>query len=201
VETFTNDPGTFSYPSVAAFQTGLGNAFNITLGDRSADLFINALGTFVQDSITLGPRVKLDVGLRYDYIGSPTEPDNKIVVFDASKNALVQLGSGIDQVHKNANDLQPRLGVIWNPTGDGKLVVRGAYAVMINQTNTGHVGGSTSNPPLATPLNVAGNVRSTARWPRRRHRGLHRRRPTRASCRAACRRGTSTSNASSAQPA
>jgi hypothetical protein len=159
VATFTNDPGTFAYPSLAAFQTGLGNAFNITLGDRSADLFIDALGTFVQDSISLGPRVKLDLGLRYDYIGSPSEPDNKIVVFDAAKDALVRLGSGIDQVHKNANDLQPRLGVIWNPTGDGRLVVRGAYAVMINQTNTGYVAGSTSNPPLATPLNVAGNVR------------------------------------------
>jgi hypothetical protein len=30
---------------------------------------------------------------------------------------------------------------------------------MVNQTNTGAVTGSTSNPPLATPLNVTGNVR------------------------------------------
>ena len=30
---------------------------------------------------------------------------------------------------------------------------------MINQTNTGYVGGSASNPPLATPLNVAGTVK------------------------------------------
>ena len=158
VSTFTNDPGTFNYATVAAFQAGIGNAFNVTLGDRSADLIIPAVGLFVQDSITLGPRVKLDLGLRYDYIGSPSEPNDKIVLFDAAKTALVRLGAGIDQVHKNANDLQPRVGVIWNPTSDGKLAVRGAYAVMINQTNTGYVGGSTSNPPLATPLNVAGAV-------------------------------------------
>ena len=49
--------------------------------------------------------------------------------------------------------------MIWNPTGNGDLVVRGAYAVMVNQTNTGYVGGSASNPPLATPLNVAGAVK------------------------------------------
>ena len=30
---------------------------------------------------------------------------------------------------------------------------------MTNQTNTGYVSGLASNPPLATPLNVAGNVR------------------------------------------
>jgi hypothetical protein len=38
VSTFTNDPGTFTYASVAAFQAGLGNAFNVTLGDRAVDL-------------------------------------------------------------------------------------------------------------------------------------------------------------------
>ncbi len=159
VATYTNDPGTFTYATVAAFQTGLGNAFSVTLGDRSVDLLINTVGAFVQDSISLGPRVKLDVGLRYDFIGAPTEPNNKLVLFDATNDALVRLGSGIDQPHKNGSDLQPRLGVIWNPTGDGKLAVRGAYAVMINQTNTGYIGGSASNPPLATPLNVAGAVR------------------------------------------
>jgi hypothetical protein len=159
VATFTKDPGTFTYPSVAAFQTGLGNAFSVTLGDRSAQLLINAVGLFVQDSISLGSRVKLDAGLRYDYIGAPKEPDNKLVVFDAASVALVRLGAGIDQVHKNAKDFQPRLGIIWNPTGDGRLAVRGAYAVMVNQTNTGYIGGSTSNPPLATPLQVSGNVR------------------------------------------
>jgi hypothetical protein len=159
VATFTNDPGTFTYATVAAFQTGLGNAFNITLGDRSADLHINTMGAFIQDSISVGSNVKLDVGLRYDYIGAPTEPNNKLVLFDASKVALVQLGNGIDQPHKNGSDFQPRLGVIWNPTGDSKLAVRGAYAVMVNQTNTGYIGGSSSNPPLAVPLNVSGAVR------------------------------------------
>jgi outer membrane receptor protein involved in Fe transport len=165
VATFTKDPGTFTYPSIAAFQAGLGNGFNITLGDRSANLLIPAFGTFVQDSISFGPNVKLDLGLRYDYIGAPTEPNNKIVVFDAANDALVQIGSGIDKPFQSSNDVQPRIGMIWNPTRDGKLAVRGAYAVMINQSNTGIIGGATSNPPLATPLQVtasgtaASNVR------------------------------------------
>jgi hypothetical protein len=159
VATFTNDPGSFTYATVAAFQTGLGNAFNITLGDRAVDLHINTMGAFVQDSISLGSRVKLDVGLRYDYIGAPTEPTNNLVLFDAAKVALVRLGSGIDQPHKNGSDFQPRLGLIWNPMADGKLAVRAAYAIMVNQTNTGYIGGAGANPPLAVPLNVAGAVR------------------------------------------
>jgi hypothetical protein len=123
---FNLDPGTFSYPSVAAFQTGLGNAFNITLGDRSFDLFIDAFGGFVQDSISVRSNLKLDLGVRYDFIGAPSEKTNKLVVFDASTDSLVQVGSGVDRIHMNSNDLQPRVGVIWNPAGDSRLAVRGA---------------------------------------------------------------------------
>ncbi|PYR58411.1 MAG: hypothetical protein DMF91_17285 [Acidobacteria bacterium] len=156
---FNLDAGTFTYPSVAAFQTGLGNAFNITLGDRSYDLFTKSFGAFVQDSISAGGNLKLELGLRYDFLGTPTEANNRFVVFDAATDSLVRVGSGIDKVYKHNSDLQPRVGIIWNPTGDGRLAVRGAYAVMINQGNTGGVTGTTANPPLATPLNVTGNVR------------------------------------------
>ena len=144
---------------MAAFQTGLGNAFNITLGDRAYDLTINSVAGFVQDAISIGSNLKLDLGLRYDFIGAPTEASNKLVVFDAATNSLEQVGSGIDQIHKSTPDLQPPVGDIWNPTGSSNLAVRAAYAVMDNLQNTGVVTGATSNPPLATPLNVAGAVR------------------------------------------
>jgi hypothetical protein len=48
---FTSDTGAFTYPSLAAFQTGLGNAFSITLGDRPSDIIAPAAGAFVQDTI------------------------------------------------------------------------------------------------------------------------------------------------------
>jgi Carboxypeptidase regulatory-like domain/TonB dependent receptor-like, beta-barrel len=152
---FNGDPGTFTYPSVAAFQQGFGSAFAITLGDRSFNAYVNAIGGFVQDAISVGSRLKLDLGLRYDLLPSPTERDDKLVKFDAATSSLLRIGTnGFDQVTKNGSDFQPRIGVIWNPTGDGSLVVRGAYAVMINQTNTGYFTGETGNPPLVTPLSA-----------------------------------------------
>ena len=148
------DPGSFTYPSVAAFQSGFGSAFAITLGDRSFNAYVNAIGGFVQDAISLGSKVKLDLGLRYDFLPSPTEADNKLVMFDTTTSSLVRLGSGVDQITKNGSDFQPRVGVIWNPTSDGKLAVRGAYAVMVNQSNTGYFVGEAGNPPLVNPLSV-----------------------------------------------
>ncbi|HWW84457.1 MAG TPA: hypothetical protein VNZ26_12695, partial [Vicinamibacterales bacterium] len=152
---FSDDPGTFRYPSVAAFQQGYGNAFSITLGDQSFNALVNAVGAFAQDSISLRSNLKLDVGLRYDYLPSPTEANNKLVQFDPATLSLLQFGSGFNQVTKNGSDFQPRVGVIWNPTADGKLAVRAAYAVMVNQTNTGYFTGETGNPPLVTPLSVS----------------------------------------------
>jgi hypothetical protein len=149
------DPGNITYPSVAAFQQGFGSAFNITLGGLTYNAYVNAIGAFVQDSISLGANVKLDVGLRYDYLPSPTEGDNKLVEFDPSTASLIQFGTnGLSQITKNGSDFQPRVGVIWNPTSDGKLAVRGAYAVMVNQSNTGYFVGGANNPPLTTPLSA-----------------------------------------------
>jgi hypothetical protein len=158
---FNQDPGAFTYPSVAAFQQGFGSQFAITLGTRAYNAFVNAIGGFVQDSITLGSNLKLDLGLRYDYLPSPTEQDNKLVTFDPATVSLLQIGTnGFTQVTKNGSDFQPRLGVIWNPTGNGNTVVRAAYAVMVNQSNTGYFTGETGNPPIVSPF--SGQASGTA---------------------------------------
>ena len=72
-------PGPFTYPSVAAFEQGFGNAFATTLGTQAFNAYVNAIGAFVQDGISVGSNLKLDLGLRYDYMPSPTEQDNKLV--------------------------------------------------------------------------------------------------------------------------
>jgi carboxypeptidase family protein len=156
---FNQDPGAFTYPSVAAFQQGFGSQFAITLGDRSYNALVNAVGAFVQDSISVGSNLKLDLGLRYDYLPSPNEADDKLVTFDPTTVSLEQINGsgGFTQVTKNGSDFQPRIGVIWNTDGSGKTVVRGAYAVMVNQTNTGYFTGETGNPPLVTPLSAQAN--------------------------------------------
>jgi hypothetical protein len=158
---FNQDPGSFTYPSVAAFQQGFGSQFAITLGTRAYNVYVNAVGAFIQDSISVGSNLKLDLGLRYDYLPSPTEQDNKLVTFDPATASLLAIGTGsFTQVTRNGSDFQPRLGVIWNPTRDGKLAVRGAYAVMVNQSNTGYFTGETGNPPIVSPF--SGQAAGTA---------------------------------------
>ena len=90
---FSQDPGRFTYPSVAAFQQGFGSSFATTLGTQAFNAYVTAIGAFVQDSISAGPNLKLDLGLRYDYMPPPTEQDDKFVTFDPATTSLIQIGT------------------------------------------------------------------------------------------------------------
>jgi hypothetical protein len=155
---FTSDPGTFTFPSIAAFQTGLGNGFSVTLGNRPSDVIEGSVGAFVRDSFRASSKVTIEAGLRYDLNMAPYDTGNRFVVFNAANDTLRQLGSG-DKIYNNSNNLEPRVGVIYSPAADGRTVVRGAYAIMVDQPVTNVVTPTTANPPLATPLSVSGNVR------------------------------------------
>ena len=83
-ENFAEGTGVFNFPSVAAFLTGTANAFNTTLGERSSVIDQRAVGLFVQDQITVRDRLTLDLGMRYEWHVTPTERDNRFIVFDAA---------------------------------------------------------------------------------------------------------------------
>ena len=157
---FTSDPGFFTFPSLAGFQTGVGSNFTITLGDRPADLSVLAYGLFARDSYKVGRNLTLDLGVRLDSNGAPKEAQNRFVVFDPATAQLVRVGTGgRDKVYNDTHDVSPRLGVIWDPSGDGRTAVRAAYARTIDQPVTNALTGTSANPPLATPLTFAGNIR------------------------------------------
>jgi hypothetical protein len=157
---FTLDNGAFVFPTVAAFIAGNANSFTITLGNRPSSISQGALGAFVQDDYKVRRNVTLELGLRYDWNMSPTERYNRFVVFDPASRSLVQVNNGIAPVyHTNAKNFEPRVGFAWDPWGDGKTSLRGAYAVLVDQPVTNLVQPASANPPLATPLTFSGTIR------------------------------------------
>lgn len=77
---------------------------------------------FVQDKWTVNSRLAIDIGLRYDdqtgYI--PDFPR-----LDAAGNPTSETIPGADMIQwKN---WAPRVGLAWQPTGDGRTVLRGFY--------------------------------------------------------------------------
>ena len=109
---------------VQAYGAGIPSQFVQGLGSPS-DSFRNIpIGAFWQDSWRVNPHVTLNLGVRYDIEIPPTfKPPSGLA--QAGYNFLgLQKGIQTDK-----NNVQPRLGLAWDPKGDGKTVVRASYGM------------------------------------------------------------------------
>jgi Carboxypeptidase regulatory-like domain/TonB dependent receptor-like, beta-barrel len=157
---FRRGTGSFNFPTVADFLAGTANSFSVTLGNQSSSIAQGALGFFVQDNYRLRPNLTLELGLRYEWNMTPTERYDRFIVFDPQSASLVRVGTHIDEIHhQNNKNFQPRLGFAWDPFKDGKTVLRGAYAILVDQPVANVVTGTSANPPLAMPLTFTGPIR------------------------------------------
>ena len=154
-ENFAVGTGVFNFPSVTAFLSGTANAFNITLGERRSVIDQRAVGLFFQDQVTVHDRLTVELGVRYEWHVTPTERDNRFVVFDASDATLSRIGEIYRQNNRN---FEPRVGVAWQISGDGRTVLRAGYARAVDEPGTTAVRDTASNPPFGVPLTATGTI-------------------------------------------
>ena len=158
-DNFNEGTGLFNFPSVPAFMAGAANAFSITLGERRSYITQDAVAFFVQDQFIVRPNLTLDLGLRYEWHVTPTERDDQFVVFDADTASLVRVGVDVDKIYQENNaNFEPRVGMAWTPSADGRTVVRAAYGWAVDQPSTSMVRDTASNPPFAIPLTATGSI-------------------------------------------
>src|SRR6202011_80246 len=121
-------------------------------------IFVNSIGAFVQDNWKLTRNVMVVLGLRYDWYGTPTEAQNRFVVFDPATVSLVHVGQSggpSNAYQQSAKNFQPRVGLVWDPFREGKTLFRAAYAIMTDQPTLGLVTGLAANPPYAFPVSFS----------------------------------------------
>jgi hypothetical protein len=110
--------------AVQAYGFGVPGDFIQGIGSPS-DSFKNIpIGAFWQDSWRVRPTVTLNYGLRYDVEIPPSFTKPSGLALPAYNLLGLQKGIQTDK-----NNIQPRLGVAWDPHGDGKTVVRASYGL------------------------------------------------------------------------
>lgn len=115
----------------------------------------NEWGLFVQDNWKVRKNLTLNLGLRYDNFGNPSKkegPYNGIILGSGTtmqqRVATAKVGA-VDKIYDTDwNNFAPRLGVAWDPFGDGRLSVRGGAGVSYNRINNTAFTDERLNPPL-----------------------------------------------------
>ena len=109
---------------VQSYGAGLPGDFIQGLGSPSDSFTNRPIGIFWQDSWRIRPNFTLNYGVRYD-VEIPPKFKPPTALAQAGYNSLgLQKGIQTDK-----NNIQPRLGVAWDPKGDGTNVVRASYGV------------------------------------------------------------------------
>jgi outer membrane receptor protein involved in Fe transport len=155
---YSYTPGSFSFPTITAFINDQANSFSANPSNRSSRIFVNMLGAFVQDSYKVTSNFMLELGVRYDWNGTPDEAENRFVVFEPTLDSLVQVGSSggpSKAYNQNALNFEPRVGFSWDVFKNGKTVVRSAYSIQTDSPNTGQVIPLAQNPPFAFPVSFS----------------------------------------------
>jgi hypothetical protein len=123
-----------NFNNLADFLAGVVSTSSTTilLGATRRDTFTDNFGFFAQDDWKLTPRLTLNYGLRYEYLGLFKDESDRLFNFvPGSATGLVQVGTpGLSDLYQtDRNNFGPRFGFAYDVTGKGRTVVRGAYGL------------------------------------------------------------------------
>jgi hypothetical protein len=153
-DNFSQTAGTITFSSTTNFINGVASAFTVTPTQVTSRVFENAIGAFVSDNYKITPHLQAELGLRYEWNGTPTEGGGRLVNFNPSADALER----VSQAYNQNFNYEPRVGFIWDLFGNSKSVLRGGYGYMVDEPVAGVVTGLASNPPNANPVSETGTL-------------------------------------------
>jgi hypothetical protein len=147
-------PGFYTFPSVQQFLAGRPSQFQLTTETGSSKssrrYYRNTMfGAYVQDAYKVRRNLTLNLGLRLEFTTVPKEILGQSVALpDPLRDTSVTVGSIFEN---QKNNWAPRVGIAWDPWGDGKTTVRGGFGLFydINPVPLFISGGAiNTNPPF-----------------------------------------------------
>ncbi|MEW6730016.1 MAG: TonB-dependent receptor, partial [Acidobacteriota bacterium] len=122
-------------------------------------------GFFIQDDIKLKKTLTLNMGLRYEFITVPKETNGKISNLRTVNDRQLTVG---DPWHSNPSlrNFAPRLGIAWDPFGDGKTSIRAGFGLFFDEILPKYYFFSGSlNPPFTTRTTIVSTPTAPVPFP------------------------------------
>lgn len=117
-------PGLPPLNAVQAYGAGLPTDYVQGIGNPTDSFSNKPLGLFWQDSWRARPNLTFNYGVRYDIEFPPQLTPPNAAALAAYNQLGLQKG-----IQTDTNNIQPRIGLAWDPKGDGKSVIRASYGM------------------------------------------------------------------------
>jgi hypothetical protein len=121
---------------------------------RVRNFTFHEYGFFVQDDWRVNRNLTLNLGLRWDFSGVPSETGGQAGTLDqvANLNTSSQIDNltikkGGQWYNNDLNNFAPRFGMAWDPKADGKMAIRANYGWFYDRI----IGSTTSGVDGGTP--------------------------------------------------
>jgi hypothetical protein len=127
-----------------------------SLSDANRYYLFNTFGFYAQDDWRATSRLTLNLGLRYEFMTTPNEANNRSY---ALRNVWSDAATTQGQPFENysLHNFSPRVGFAFDPMGNGKTSIRGAFGIYYDVGNVGVTleQALLGTPPLITTCTVA----------------------------------------------
>src|SRR5690349_16695210 len=125
-----NPNGLFLFGSLSAFLTNKPSQFTTAVPGliTPRDLRQTVLGLYLEDDYKVRPNFTLNLGIRYELASVPTETAGRLTALRNITDTTPHLGSPLFS-NPTLRNFEPRVGFSWDPFGNGKTAVRGAFGI------------------------------------------------------------------------
>jgi hypothetical protein len=179
-QTLLNNYGVFTFNNGAtrnAFADFLIGIPSAVSQDAPVTGYTNSWYTalFVQDDFRVHPRFTMNLGLRWDVQTAPTDPFNRVVNYEPGQKSTVNPAApvgalffgdpGVERagIPTSFAHFSPRIGGAWDPFGNGKTSLRGAFGVFYGSISGNEWNTMTNFQPFSTRLSFSNiNQRTNA---------------------------------------
>jgi outer membrane receptor protein involved in Fe transport len=134
-EAHFNEHGAFSFTTDAPFDSANPNTLPFSFVIQKPGFYnykSSQIALFFQDDWRLGDRLRVNLGLRYDYDTNLRNNDFYASLLDDPSFAGIDNFISKDRGN-DLNNLQPRVGFTYDLHGTGNLVLRGGYGLYVTR--------------------------------------------------------------------